>query len=222
MLVLILLFASLYIHSCSAQKKVRVPHRLKVYAQAYLRSVRKVNAADATFVVEGQIQYAYRQDALYYTLFDGDTYTSATVMGPAVDGLGNVINATEGQVNIPLTPNDPTGQSMLYSTISWTVNYGTPPFTGLPDSKPNNAADLARDFDGSGNGWLYDDYAGFNTFNTHNPSATASAVCTVGSASGASVTCSAVSGTLIPKMTCQCQGSATCTLSSKAKDNVLS
>jgi hypothetical protein len=222
--IIFLLLLSTYIPGTNSQKKVRLPYRLKVYSQAYLRSVRKVNAADATFVVEGQIQYAYRQDALYYALFDGDPYTSATVVGPAVDGNGNTINATEGQVNIPLTPNFPTGQSMLYSSISWTIFYGTPPFTGLSDSKPNNAADLARDFDGSGNGWLYDDYEGFGTFNTHNPSATASAVCTVGSASGASVTCSSVTGgTLLPKMTCQCleSGSASCTLSTKPKDNVL-
>lgn len=216
---LLFLAAAALLSGVNGQKKVKTPLRLKVYAQSYLRSVRKVNAADATFVVEGQINYAYRQDALYYSLFDGDAYNSAITIFNT-DGGGAPINATDGLAYVPLTPNFPTGQSLLYSTISWSVNYGTPTFTGLKDSKPDNAADLARDFDGTGNGWLYDDYAAFGTFNTPNPSATQSATCTVGSTSGASVACSSVTGTLIPKMSCQCLDGS-CTMSPSAKSNTL-
>ena len=146
MALLLFLLASLAIFA-NGQKKARTPYRMKVYSQAYLRSVRKVNAADASFVVEGQISYAYRQDSLYYLLNDQDIYDKSTVVGGVADGTNVTIDFTAGQINVPLVPSFPTGQSFLYSTISWNVNYGTPAFTGLTDSKPTAVADMAKDVD---------------------------------------------------------------------------
>jgi len=206
---------TLLLLSCLAiangQKKVRAPYRMKVYAQSYLRSVRKVNAADASFVVEGQITYAYRQDGLYYFLNDQDSYDKSMAVDGMSDGTGKVIDFTAGQVNVNLVPSFPTGQSFMYSSISWSVNYGTPTFTGLTDSKPNAAADMAKDVDGSGNGWLYTDWtAAAPSFNARNPKATQSATCYVGAQSGTSLTCASLNPgqSIIPRMKCACDATS--------------
>jgi hypothetical protein len=157
--------------------KGRDPYYYNIYAQVYLRSVRKISAQDSSFIVEGQINYAYRQDGLFYMYADnaefpgtGGLVTVLTDGCKSVDGLsacsstgctlagGCIIDTTRGAGNwlgvnnrLKLAPLFPSQTSSLYNAIAWTVSYGVPSFTGLNDTAlyaPAASLETARE-------WLY-------------------------------------------------------------------
>jgi hypothetical protein len=193
-------------------KTTRAPYGYQVYTQAYLRSVRKLSAQDSSFIVEGQVSYAYRQDGLWYTYFDGDDFPGAIGAGNAVANDGtDIIDSTRNAATwlgaggkFKFEPNFPSQFTKYYSTISWTVNYGVPAFTGLNDTSISPA-----DSGTATNDWL------FTTGSARNPSATLIGTCTVAAAVTAAktMTCSSLvvtdgsgnvqaGGTLLPQMTC--------------------
>ena len=163
------------IHVECAKKKVRAPYNIKVYTQAYLRSVRKLSAQDASYVVEGQISYAYRQDALWYTLFDGDDYSvskdlfkTAILDDGSANGLSIPIDSADGDKFIPLQPYFPTQITNYYLSTSWSISSGPPPsFTGLPDSADTSVDPTSAGIDPPER-WLYSCVSIFFCYtNTH-------------------------------------------------------
>ena len=90
----------------AAAKKTRSPYFYNIYAQVFLRSVRKISAQDSSFIVEGQISYAYRQDGLFYFFNDNDdfpgTATTAMAIEPTADGCMQAAGVTCGcNINDP-------------------------------------------------------------------------------------------------------------------------
>ena len=77
-----LLLACLLAHGAGAKKFVRPPYSIPVWVKANVVGIRAVSAATSSFIFEGSLQYAWRDDSLYYYFNDGDTYADL----PLVNG----------------------------------------------------------------------------------------------------------------------------------------
>ena len=151
-------FLSIFLVVDVAHAKVaRAPYNMKMYVQSYLRSVRKLSATDASFIVEGQISYAYRADELWYSFSDGDSYNVAPegyvsevsyISDKTPNGINQKIDFAEGYTYFKFSPIFPSQITNYYLSSSWIINYGVPSFTGLPDTSvaPEMAGSLTEEW----------------------------------------------------------------------------